>query len=312
MTPVLLLVAQTVLAGAGLLVLARRVLPAAGAGDPALVADVLGPLAVVLPLLVPVLAVRANVAGAGWLPLGAPVVIATLAAGLALARRRGPGPVEWPGAALHLALAGTGVLLLMLGAAHDLTIWTGQAVFAVAAVVLWMNTPAAGRAEEEAVGTDAGAGGGLALTAAVACAAGQGTAAALAGPSARGASATIALAYAVIAVAIALRRAGPALAVRITGWGAVLGTLLAIGTLSTAQVLPQAAAIVAGRDVEVHVRVAHSFGAYVPEAVLLLALPAALWLAPGLAARARRLVAATLLAVAGILLVVRLAGIWIA
>ena len=32
-------------------------------------------------------------------------------------------------------------LLLLLGAAHDLTVWTGQCTFAIAAVLLWMNTP---------------------------------------------------------------------------------------------------------------------------------------------------------------------------
>ena len=35
------------------------------------------------------------------------------------------------------------MLLLMLGAAHELNIWVGQCIFALAALVLWINTPAA-------------------------------------------------------------------------------------------------------------------------------------------------------------------------
>ena len=40
-----------------------------------------------------------------------------------------------------LACAGSACLLLLLGAAHDLTIWIGQCVFAIAAVLVWINTP---------------------------------------------------------------------------------------------------------------------------------------------------------------------------
>ena len=72
------------------------------------------------------------------------------------------------------------------------------------------------------------------------------------------------------------------------GWTAVLGPLLTLGVLSMVHLTPQAFAVARGEPGTVSEHVAYGFGAYVPEATLLLIMPTVLWAAPYLGPSARR------------------------
>ncbi|MDY7110239.1 MAG: hypothetical protein SYC29_16540 [Planctomycetota bacterium] len=272
---VVLLVVQAALAVVALHLLNRRVFPHMRvARQPELVADVWAPLAMVLPLLFLAGRVEATVRGVGWAPIGGPICVGALALGAALITGRGEAQADRPGGAALLCWAGAGLVLLMLGAAHDLSIWTGQCIFALAAVLLWLNTPAlahpgSGGAAHRPLGGE------LSMAFVLLCAIGQGMTGLVIGDRGLPISAAMMVAYAGAVGAGAAVIAGPGWAMRIGGWAAAIGMLLGIGLISLLRLLPQAIAVTLYPHAAVRPEVAHSFGAYALEAILLLLAPAA-------------------------------------
>jgi hypothetical protein len=288
----LLLIVQAALAVTGLGLLNRKVFPAMGAArQPELIADVWVPLAVVLPMLFLAGRVDMTVRGVGWVPVGGPVCAGILALGAATLAAR--GALKEVGAD-HRALAcwaGAGLVLLMLGAAHDLTVWTGQCAFALAAVLLWMNTPPLPHSARTAPAGRPTAAGPW-MGAVFLCAIGQGVVGLLLTGSASAISAAMMVGYAAAAGAGAATLGGPAWAVRIGGWSAAIGMLLGVGLISLLRLAPQALAVAVFPQARVSVEVAHSFGAYALEGMLLLLLPAAALAAVRLPQRSRWLLGA--------------------
>lgn len=283
---VLLLLGQAACAAIGLRVLVRRVLPAssrAGRGS-CIYADVWAPLAIVAPLIVMAGRAGPNVKLVGWLPLGAPACVGLAALGAALwSAARSPGPegnAIGAGRRLLASMAGAGLLLVLLGGADELTVWTGQCSFAVAAVLLWMNTPAVGGTVPDGQNL----GGAVALLLSLLCAGGQCVACLLVSGPWIAASAAIATVYAIGVVAGGALTAGPGPALRVGGWAAALGTLLGIGGISLVHLMPQSFRVAGGLQQTVDSRVAFGFGAFAFEGMLLLLLPAGVLALPRLGA----------------------------
>ncbi|NNF41677.1 MAG: hypothetical protein HKN62_01275 [Phycisphaerales bacterium] len=279
---------QLLFAAAGLWILRGRVFPALPTlRAPGGFADVWIPLVTAGPLVFFIVRVHGSVDGVGWAALGGPSYLAWGGLGVALLAG---GAITRPGTVTLTAVAAAGLFLLLLGAAHDLTIWTGQVAFAVVAVVLWMNTPAP--VSDDHTAGPVAAGVLLAVGAAVA----QGACAMQTEGRWIPASVGVALAYGFAVLALAARRAGPAWALRIAGWSAAAGTLLAIGMISVLRLVPEAWAMALGRgNGVVPAAVAHGFGRYALEAILLLAWPAAVIFAARLPPPLRRPVAGGLI-----------------
>jgi len=201
--------------------------------------------------------------------------------------------------------AGAGVVFLLLGAVDELAIWTGQCVFALAIVVLWINTPYRGAGSGGPGRGAPGAWSALALL----LAAGQGVCCLLAGDRAGPAGGAILVAYAGAATVLAVYRAGPDAAVRIAVWSAALGTLLGIGTLSFMHLGPRSFALAVGQDTNVTMYVAHGFGAYAVEGLFLTLLPAVALGGRRLHGGSRRVFGLTVVAAAALLTLWRLADL---
>jgi hypothetical protein len=259
---------------------------------PALVTDVWAPLAIVAPMLFATGWVETSVRGAGWLALGGPVAAGWIALAAVLVVHPASTLAAPPLRRVLMAVAGAGLVLLLLGAAGVLTIWVGQCAFAIAAVLLWVSTPPPDEGDDE--DDHAPARTAIAMLVALAAALGQGVIAWRLDPILRPVSAGLAMGYAAIALCAA-SAAGPSAALRTGLWSAVLGILLALGTLAFAQVVPAAIQVARGGRAPVSTEVAEGFAALAPEAVGLLVLAAAPWLAPRLARGLRRPAGALLL-----------------
>lgn len=296
-----LLLVQVALAAIGLRLLARRVWPGlclgeggggggAAAGD-RLITDVWGPIALIAPLVFLSARVDGDLDGVAWAPVGAAICI-----GVMILCLRGIVPVPGPDAPVGLASlalwAFSGVCLLLVGAAQALSVWVGQLVFALAAVLLWMNTPTpqAAHADPGSMTARSAAGSLLAILAA----GGQGIIALLLPPSAVPLAVAIMVAYAVAAGAAAVRLAGPGAVARLAGWSACIGALLGIGTLSLCFLLRRVMDVVGGRGLSPETYVARGFGRFAWEAVLLTLVPVLAVLLPRLPRPLRRLIAVPL------------------
>jgi hypothetical protein len=273
MTAWLVLAIQALFAVIGLRLLVRRVLPALhGTPHVEIFTDVWGPLTIVGPMLFLAVRVRDQVTGIGWLAVDGPLLIALMGAGMAMTRRGIIGsPAPRPDAAMKRGIvtaACAAIFLLLLGAAHDLTLWMGQCAFAVGAVLLWINTPLDRLTAAHNQQNDAGAG--LAITAAAPCALIQGLAMLHADDQTRLSSGALAIVSAAVVLAAAARISGPAACLRLAMWSAALGVFFGIGLISLMHMLPEAIrAIRTGEAGPVH-RVARGFGAFAPEASALL------------------------------------------
>jgi hypothetical protein len=251
--------------------------------QPGAVLDSLGPFALVLPLITAAWRIGWDAAGdrnapaCGWIAVGAPIVVALLAIGAALCATSqrttlGARQVIEPFAAAIWTAAG--VVLLLLAAADDLTIWSGQCAFAAGAVLLWMNTP--GMTHEPHGASDREAGTGLSIV--IACAIVQALAMGFVPARFLPACGGVAIAHAAMIVAIAARLASPHAAVRLGGWTAALGVMLGLGTISLRRLLPQMWLTVSkmfdshGDPGRPPLRVAHGFGHFALEATVLLLL----------------------------------------
>jgi hypothetical protein len=160
--------------------------------------------------------------------------------------------------------------LLLLGAAHDLTLWMGHTAFLIAALLLWLNTPDmyqhSDDAPPDAAQLRAGAGIGIALLGAI----GAGVATIWIAPDHERFSGAMMLATAAMTLGAAARYASPAIAIRLGLWAAVYGVLFGLGLLSMARLLPATLQIVRGESSHGINRIAFGFGAYSIEAVSLL------------------------------------------
>ena len=268
--------------------LRRRVFPAVlRAPQPELVLDVWGPLALVMPMLFFVSRVETTVRGEGWVTAGGPVVVGLLglAMGLAVYRHRAiPMSIGEEENRITLrmrdvvAWTGVGALLVLLAAAHDLTIWIGQCAFAVGAVLLWINTPdeppaamLRGGGHDDAAAAQVGFGMMLALL----CAAGQGGASLMMSGSAVGISAGMMIMAAAMSLAAAAQLVGPVAAIRLGGWAAAYGVLLGLGLLAAVRLLPTVIQAIQIHRVGPIGRIASGFGAYALEGCLMLVFGAA-------------------------------------
>ncbi len=279
-------------------------------GHRALIVDVWGPMSVVIPLVFTVGWVGYSVRESGWVMLGGPIVCGLFAVAVAAVMRphgersatfSNADGLSWSAGAWASIV---GIILLLLGAAHVMNIWMGQIAFALLAVVLWTNTPPA---RESNVDNDQAAAWlgmiGIVLAGFVL----GGTSLAVA-EGHRVASAVILVGYGGAVFLLAARYAGPAVAVRMGLWAAGLGVLAALGAISILHMLPQAIQLALGGHVADVRSVAHSFGAFALEAVMLLVLPLlvlGLW---RLDAPARRMAGLFLMAAIVAVVTWRLAG----
>jgi len=290
------LAAQATLSIVGVEQFRRRVFPAVNAlRQPEIVMDVWGPLSLVLPMLFFIAQTKYSVRGPGWMPIGAPVTCGVFALGVALVRRGGSsirfvdvvGGGRLPHRAL-LACAGSGLFLLLLGAAHDLTLWMGHTAFLIAALLLWLNTPEllhqVDAAPPDAAQSRAGAGIGIALL----CAIGQGLATLWISPGDARFSGAMMVATAAMSLSAAAVVAGPMAALRVGGWAAAYGVLFGIGLLSMARLLPATIQIVRDGHASGVNRIAFGFGAYAIEAIALLVMAGIAFLFDRIDARTAR------------------------
>jgi hypothetical protein len=274
MKPMVLLAVQALFAAFGLRQLFRNVFPETRRlTHPSLIVDVWGPLIVIGPMLFLTGQIGEHVAGPGWLAIGGPLIVAIIGAGMSLVRQ---SVIHEPAARgdsvlIRACIAGAcaSALLLLLGAAHDQTLWMGQCAFAVGAVLLWINTPTEALKSRASEGPgDARAG--LGLTAAAACGVVQGIVMLNTIGNARLAGAAIAVVYTVIALGAAVRVIGPAEGARMSLWCAAFGVFFSLGLISLSRMMPEALRALRTGESEPVRRVACGFGALALEATALM------------------------------------------
>jgi hypothetical protein len=274
MKSTLLLAAQAIFAIFGLRQLARNVLPELPRmRHSQLILDIWAPLAVVGPMLFLIGRSSNSVSGPGWLAVGGPLLCAIFGVGLALARAgalRRVDVLEDSSISLcgaGVAAAGAGLLILLLGAAHDMTIWVGQCAFAIGAVLLWINTPS--DAEDSQHGAMAHASekrAGLGMAAMVSCSLVQGHVVMnMRGPLTM-VSEIMVFMYAVLALAFIAKIAGPQVCARVGLWGAALGVFFGLGLISLSSMIPEALRILRFGHGQPLNKIASGFGMLAPEA----------------------------------------------
>lgn len=284
MIPWLMPAIQIGFAALALHLLARRVYPAFGqVRQGELVVDVWLPLALVIPLLFTIGGVDGSVREVGWPSLGGPVMCGMI--GLALAATIGRGgigvfgeefvegeSIGWRLAPrLTVAALIAGLVLLLLGAAHVMSMWVGQCAFAIAAVLLWINTPEVGRDGSPQGVHQMRAGFGMLVV--LLCAFAQGIAGRLAGEEERWLVVLLMLSYAAIALGLAARQTSAGLCVRIGIWCASFGVLFALGVIALLAMLPRILATAVGIELPPHsMDIAAGFGAFALEATVLMVL----------------------------------------
>jgi hypothetical protein len=300
---ILLLAGQAALAILTIELIRRNVFPRLPRLElPGLIIDVWAPVAIVLPMLFFAARIQGTVRGIGWMATGAPVMCALLAVGAALMigfsdSHRALNRVR---PRLWMACAAGGLLMLLLGVAHDLTIWMGQCAFALGAVVLWMNTPELLPEKGDASRPldDNSAAAGFSMIVALGCGLVQGAISLKVDDRFAPICGALVMANAGMIVAWAARTAGPGVAIRIGGWAAIYGITLGLGVLSLLMMIPQAMHVLREEPVSRAMRVANGFGMYALEGTLLIA--AAAIMASGSALRVRKI---WLYRVAGLLLI---------
>ncbi len=285
----------------------QRVLPRVWrVSSPRMVLDVWGPLVLALPLIVWAFNTSQDAGSTGWPAFGGWGLIAGWSIGSALWSAGGAAAHAAGGRWLIGALSGAAVLALLLAAAHEMTVWVGQAAFAMGAVVLWINSPSApdpppgpvdsGGAQRASLrAADARITASLLL--AMLCSAAHGACALALTRSATdwiGWSSIVLVLTALITISRAriefagtgrspggASPGGPtngAAALRLGGWAAVFALLFGLGGLALAhmvrQVLalwgPQASRWAGAADGAPSLHVAYGFGAFALEAALVL------------------------------------------
>ena len=293
-----MLFVQAALAVVGLQLLRHSARAATGAGGVAILTiNVFAPLALVGPMVLLVGRIDGSVHGLGWVPIGGPIACGMFA--LACALIVGNQLDQRITALRPLLLAtwvSTGVVMLLVTATHELTLSVGQCAFALAAVILWLNTPqgasaGSGRAKVSGYGA-------LWPALALACSLGQGVAALMIDPSLAGYSGALMVTYAAMSAAIFACVCGTTAALSVGGWATVYGVLFAMGIMSLRQLIPMTVQTVTGGNTAALKHVAYGFGAYAPEAALMLTLGAAATSTKWMGRRPQRIGGVILLVVA--------------
>lgn len=302
---------QAALAVAAIVCCGRLVLPAMNRlRHPALVLNVWLPVALILPLMFLAVGVEGSVRGVGWFPVGAPTAIGLAGFCVAmLLRGDGAQGETRPTVQLTLAVVLAGVILLLLGAAHVMTIWVGQFTFAIGAVLLWINTPDEDAALRHAPPSVIQMRAGWGMLIVLGCAAGQGVAAILLWREHAAWSGGIMLVTAFAMLTSAARLIGSADTVRIALWAAALGVFFGLGMLSLIHLPRRMLLAIIGELEPRQGAIAYGFGAYAFEATAMLVLAGLVWLGAGGDAALRRLLGVLALTGLVILLVVRLQAI---
>jgi hypothetical protein len=280
--------------------------------DARAVTESIGPLTLALPMIAAAFRTDWSIADnsdhAGWIVLGAPAACGLLALGVACLARSHSGDQPLRGTLAPLLIAAStfaGAVLLLLGAAHHLTIWAGQCAFAAGAVLLWMNSPDFSGEHSGAVELRASGGVSLMLL----CGVIQALAVGFASQSMLNIAAGLILMHVTMVLALASGLASPIDAIRMGAWAATLALLLGLGAISLRHMLPRAIAVMQGVHDRPPLRVAYGFGAFALEASIMLTLGA---LAIGLqrvpAAFPRRIIGGVLIVAAAVLAGWRLAA----
>lgn len=289
---------QAALAGVSLWLLARFVWPRLSEPPhPDGTRDVWGPVVLIAPLLFFARAPEWSVSS-GDMTVALPIPIIAGALGLSLALFRlnaPPGATPLPLRLLVVA-AGVGLLLILLGWAHELHMLIGQSAFAIAALLLWMNSPASPHSAAAGVARHDPPG----VLGILAIAIAHGWLASRSTDGWRDAGGWMLGLWVITALALAGWRASPRAAIPLALWTASIGGLLVLGSLSLRLLIPHLYSRVASPTGEssVSMRAAFGFGAYATEAILLLALPIAVAAAMRCGPVLRRVVALMILAAA--------------
>lgn len=238
----LAIVGQIITIMAGLWIFQRIVLPQlAGMKQPALVHDVWLPLVLVTPLLFHVISLHMDVSTTvGWTVLGAPIWCggAALMAAVAFGCGRDPQPVS-PGTWGLWSLVG--VILILLAARGEMTVWLGQCGFAAAAVILWINTPprlVAQNADGSPVQHPADFRAGFGMLLMLGLALLQGGCTIFIDASLLWVAAVLTLGQVVLIILLVAREAGGMACLRVGGWLATVGVLFGLGVVSMRTMIP--------------------------------------------------------------------------
>lgn len=268
----ILLLVQATLAVVGLELLRKVFRSTCKVSSPkGITLDVVLPIAIVFPLALQATRVENSVSGFGWIAIGGPVVCGLVAAGCSFIVGKSIKDQDDPIGVFSIIMwLASGVVLLLLAAANELTIPVGQCVFAIAAISLWLNTPT------DQLPNDAGdndqdrnsAGFGWVLGLGVA----QAAVALFIEKDLARISSTLMMVYAIMALAIIASLGGPVRVIRVGGWVACYGVLFAIGFMTLMQLVPMTRVVLESGDGEKFIHVAKDFGIFAPEAVMLIAL----------------------------------------
>lgn len=282
----MMLTAQAALAAITVDQLRRRVFGSQRtATQSVIVVDVWGPVIVCLPMLGFVGQTQESVRGIGWMTVGAPVAAGVLALGAAIivsfdrtatsiANRNGASSVpNWLGGLpIRSASAWTfaGIALVLLASAHHMSLWVGQCTFALAAALLWWNSPDDDELSDSQEPADREMNSGL-MIALLAAVVHSVVVFKMPGEFVRISGGVVMLTAAMI-IAAAARLAGPMACIGIGGWAATYGFLLGCGALSLEKLMPQAIRVVQLGEAAPVGRIAHGYGAYALEGLLLASL----------------------------------------
>jgi hypothetical protein len=247
--------------------LRRVALPFSKEDSPtSLVRDVWIPLILLVPALPFAWRIEGDVAGTGWMILGLPITTCIFAAATSLMVARQKITID--GFPL-VAWTAAGLLLILLGAAHHLNVLVAQCAFAIAALLMWWNTPDPGNNEDDS--SDGNRKSVMAVLCALLTSVGHAISAFYVLPSHGAISGGMIVIVAAMAIALAARTGGPTAAIYIGGWTATYGLLIGVGMLSMIQLMPEALRRITG---DAHgraiYRVAYGFGEYWIEAIALL------------------------------------------
>jgi hypothetical protein len=185
----------------------------------------------------------------------------------------------------------------------------GQTAFAIAAMLLWMNTPDLSTARLPQSVPPEHARAGTGMTIALACAIGQGATAMMVETEYAPISGALMIAAAAMSLAVAATLAGTSAAIRVGAWAATYGVLLAFGAMSLARLLPAALHMLREGEAAPINRIASGFGAYAIEALALLGLAGLIAAQPHIHSPLRRTLGMVLIIVAAALAAWRLAAL---
>ena len=235
-----------------------------------IVLDIWAPISLALPMLVMVGRMQEDAQGVGWVPIGGPLVCGAFGLGMMLLfgqSDQGNSGLTLKPMAIWMT---TGLVMLLLGVAHELWVWTGQVMFALGAVLMWVNATHSPELPTRANEDEMNAG--KAMLWVLLCSLGQGLAAVFCDQEWWPLSGAMMIAYALMVLAATARICGPQSTIRLGGWTATYGVMFGLGLSSLLFMLPTVFGVLTGQAPNISDRVAHGFGPYALEGSLLLIL----------------------------------------